>query len=106
MGIPALGQLQRLGQGSGEVLLDPFALHRTAEEIGPEEFTERRRFFGKASRAPEFSGQAPEGIILEIGDPLGNVLEAPSLTRAVVGMTPAAVVQDRPERVALECPQI
>src|SRR5579862_9674793 len=48
IGVGALGQLQRLLDGTIEVARDLFALHVPTQEIRPEEFAERRRVLGEA----------------------------------------------------------
>src|SRR5438132_12124086 len=77
----AFCELKRLLHGVGEVVLDGLALDAGTEEIGPQEFAERRRVLGKAAGAAQFAGERAVRVVDQLGHLLGNVLvsAAPSL---------------------------
>src|SRR5580704_14371985 len=79
----AFGELQGLLDRMLEVGLHGLALDPSAQEIGPQEFAERRRVLGEPAGTPQFTRQRTERIVDELGHGLGEIL---------VGTPPAPVV--------------
>ena len=77
IGLFALGELDRVVERGVEVLLDRLPLYSPAQEIGPQEFAERRRVLGEPANPAQFTGQRPEGIVDEILDRAWDVLVTP-----------------------------
>src|SRR5215813_15566682 len=64
----ALGELNRVLDGLGEIRVHGSPLHLAAQEVGPQELAEGRGVLGKAARPPELAGEAAERIVLEPRD--------------------------------------
>src|ERR1700674_121030 len=102
IGVLALGELQRPLDRMIEVAVDGLALDPAPQKVRPKEFAEGRRVLGESSGSPQFAGERTVRIIHKLVDRFGNVLVAASATLVVEGMHPAAIVEDKPESVALE----
>lgn len=100
--LPAATERQPLLQRLGEIVLHRLARDVAAQEIGPQEFAERRRILGETAGPAHLAGKAAERIVLEILDRFRNVPEVPALALGVIGIDPALVVHHAPEHVTLD----
>jgi len=97
-GVFGLRQRHRSLQRRREVLVHRLGLDPSAQEIGPQKFTERGDVLGETSRVAKVSGQAAVGIIMELVDRGRDSVETRAAAVGIIGVTPALVVEVGPER--------
>ena len=85
----------------GEMPVDP-----TSKEIRPEELRERLAALCAPTLADQGSGKTAEGIIRKVGKIRRYGVERASPPFCIVGVAPAAIVEERPELVLWQVGQI
>jgi hypothetical protein len=93
-------------EGGLEVGLYGFALDPSTQKIRPQELAERRRVLGVPAGAPQFARQRAERIVNKPGHGLRQILVRTQAALVVVRMHPAVIVQDEPERIGLQRPEV
>src|SRR3954470_24589392 len=100
--IMCVGTARQLGRpfhGVGKFRFDANTSHPPAQEIGPQEFAERRRILGEGAGAPQFPCKAAKWVVLQPENRFRQLGEFAPPSLPVVRVDPRTMVQDNPERV-------